>query len=93
LLWRYVGASCKPNEAQCNMQKTKFGGLVPRTGTPVVINIEYKGPEKIALKGAQVELRRFDMDVDGVLWAIWMDDNYKVQRITVAETNTEILRD
>jgi hypothetical protein len=93
LAWRYIGASCKPGDGQCNMTKTKFGGLVPHTATPVLINIEYKGPEKITLKGAQVELRRFDLDVDGSQWSMWMDDSYKVQRIFIPENNTEVLRD
>ncbi len=93
LAWRYIGASCKPGDAQCNMPKTKFGGLVPHTATPVVINIEYKGLEKVKLKGSEVELRRFDLDVDGMQWAMWMDDNYKIQRILVPEQNTEVLRD
>lgn len=93
LAWRYIGASCKPGEPQCNMPKTKFGGLVPHTATPVLINIEYKGPEKVMIKGSQVELRRFDLDVDGSQWAMWMDDSYKVQRIFIPENNTEVLRD
>ncbi len=93
LAWRYIGASCKPTDAQCTMTKTKFGGLVPHTATPVLINIEYKGPEKVMLKGAEVQLRRFDLDVDGAKWAMWLDDSYKLQRILVPENNTEVLRD
>jgi hypothetical protein len=93
LAWRYIGASCKPTDTQCSMQKTKFGGLVPHTATPVLINIEYKGPEKITVKGNEVQLRRFDLDVDGVKWALWMDENYKLIRILVPENNTEVLRD
>ena len=93
LAWRYVGASCKPGEKECKMQKTKFGGLVPHTGTSVMINIEFKGIENIAVKGTPMDLRRFDLDVDGVKWSMWMDDSYKVQRLTIAENNTEVLRD
>jgi hypothetical protein len=93
LAWRYIGASCKPNDPNCSMEKTKFGGLVPHTGTPIVINIEYKGAEKVAIKGTDVQLRRFDLDADGVLWSLWMDDNYKVQRIAIPEQHTEVLRD
>lgn len=93
LAWRYLGEACKPNGGQCNLPKTKFGGLVPHTGTPITIQIEYKGQEKIAFKGSEQELRRFDLDVDGVQWSMWMDDAYKVQRITSPENNTEVLRD
>jgi hypothetical protein len=93
LAWRYMGMSCKPNEPQCDMQKMKFGGLVPHTATPILISIEYKGQEKIPYKGADVLLRRFNLDVDGVAWSMWMDDSYKIVRLTVPENNTEVLRD
>ena len=93
LAWRYIGASCKPTDAQCSMTKTKFGGLVPHTATPVLINIEYKGVEKVNIRGNDVQLRRFDLDVDGVTWNLWMDDTYKLIRILVPDNNTEVLRD
>lgn len=93
LAWRYIGASCKQGDAQCDMPKTKFGGLVPHTATPVVINIEYKGQEKVNIKGTDMQLQRFDLDVDGAQWAMWMDSSYKIQRILVPENNTEVLRD
>ncbi len=93
LAWRFVFGSCKANEAQCNLPKTKFGGLIPHTGTPVMANIEFVGIEKVTLKGVQMDLRRFDLEEDGVKWSIWMDDSYKVQRLTIPEKNTEVLRD
>lgn len=93
LVWRYIGASCKPTDAKCDMTKTKFGGLVPHTAQSVLINIEYKGTEKVPVHGSEVELRRFNLEVDGVEWALWMDDNYKLVRIVVPENHTEVVRD
>lgn len=93
LAWRYIGASCKPGETNCNLKKTKFGGLVPHTAQPVEVSIEYKGPEKITIKGTEMQLSRFDLDVDGVQWSLWMDSDYKVQRIVVPDSHTEVLRD
>jgi hypothetical protein len=93
LAWRYISQSCKPTDTQCNMPKTKFGGLVPHTASPITISIEYKGIEKINIKGAELSLRRFDLDVDDVVWSMWMDDDYKLQRILVPSSNTEVLRD
>jgi hypothetical protein len=28
-----------------------------------------------------------------VAWSMWMDDNYKIVRLTVPDNNTEVLRD
>ncbi|HEY3926998.1 MAG TPA: hypothetical protein VGL89_01370 [Candidatus Koribacter sp.] len=92
LAWRYVGSSCKPG-TQCNLTKTKFGGLIPHTASPIEINIEYKGVEKLPVKGEPTDMTRFDLTVDGVNWMMWMDSNYKVQRILVPDSNTEVLRD
>jgi hypothetical protein len=93
LAWRYIGTSCRQGGANCNLEKTKFGGLVPHTASPILINIQYKGPEKVTIKGAEQQLRRFDLDVDGTMWTMWMDDAYKIMRIVVPTTNTEVLRD
>ena len=49
--------------------------------------------EKVPLHGNDVQLRRFNLEVDGVKWALWMDDNYKLVRIVVPENNTEVVRD
>ncbi len=57
------------------------------------MNIEYKGAEKINIKGTEQQLRRFDLDADGVIWSMWMDDSYKVLRILVPQNQTEVLRD
>lgn len=93
LAWRYIGTSCKPENGQCSMEKTKFGGLVPHTASPILINIQYKGPDKVTIKGTEQQLRRFELDIDGTIWSMWMDDAYKVVRILVPATNTEVLRD
>ena len=93
LAWRYIGTTCKLSDGSCNLTKTKFGGLVPHTATPIAVNIEYKGPEKITIRGQEQQLRRFDLDADGVIWSMWMDDSYKILRILVPQNQTEVLRD
>jgi hypothetical protein len=93
LAWRYIGQSCKPADGQCTMPKTKYGGLVPHNATPITDSIEFKGIEKVNIKGSDRQLRRFDLEQDDVIWSMWMDDDYKVIRILVPSNNTEVLRD
>lgn len=93
LAWRYIGLSCKPGDSNCTMKKTNFGALVPRTASPVLAGIEYKGQEKLSIRGAEMNLFRFDLDVDGTNWSMWMDSNYKIQRFLVAANATEVVRD
>ncbi len=96
LLWRYIAAACtQAQNNQCKMDKTQFGIFVPRQQTPTSVTLEYKGREKVQLKGAERELDRFDLAADGLAWSFWVDaaDSYKLQRIVIASENTEVVRD
>jgi hypothetical protein len=97
LLWRYIATACAtPGENnQCKMDKSQFGIFVPRQQTPVTVSLEYKGSEKVQIRGADRQLERFDMTADGLNWSLWLDsaDNYKLQRILIAAENTEVVRD
>ncbi len=93
LMWRYFGANCKPGETSCTMAKMPFGALAPHNGSSFLVNVEYKGKEKVTIRGAQVELIRVDLSSEDTEWSLWMDANYKVMRMVMAGANTEILRD
>ncbi len=96
LLWRYIASGCPPAQNnQCRLEKLQFGVFVPRQQTPVMITLEYKGREKVQVRGADRELDRFDLTSEGQNWSFWVDttDNYKLVRILVASENTEVVRD
>jgi len=98
LLWRYIASTCgqpSPGKKTCQMPKTRFGIFIPRQQTPSVITVEYKGPEKISIRGAERDLERFDLSMEGLNWSLWVDwaDSYKLQRILIAGEKTEIIRD
>ncbi len=97
LLWRYLATACgQPSQnSRCKVEKLQFGVFVPRQQTPTMVSLEYKGREKIQLRGAERELDRIDMNSDGLQWSFWVDaaDNYKLQRIVVSGEKTEIVRD
>ena len=95
LAWRYL-SGCQPQQGQpgCKLPKQQFGVLVPRQRAPIMITIEYTGREKIAYKGQQVELDRFNLTADGTDWAMWLDpDNHKLMRIVIAADKTEVVRE
>lgn len=95
LLWRYLAAGCAPSgdNRTCKLEKASFGVFVPRQQAPVTVALEYKGREKVALKGAETELDRFDLQSEDSTWSLWVDANYKLQRVVIAAENTEVLRD
>jgi hypothetical protein len=96
LAWRYLGANCSRNPAgqtECRLGKTDFGVLIPRQHVSALISMEFKGKEKVTIRGQEVELNRFNMQSDSMDWALWFDDQHRLQRVVIASDATEVLRD
>jgi len=95
LLWRYLASQCHATQDKqgCAMTRTQFGVLVPRQQNSQMVSVEYVGKEKTTIRGAQQELNRFNMQVEGVEWAFWLDEQYKVQRILIDSEKVEVVRE
>ena len=96
LAWRYLGTSCKPDasgQSECKLGKTEFGALIPRQRTSVLVSMQYAGKEKISLHGKEVELDRFNLQGEGIDWALWLDSSHMLQRIVIPADGTEVVRD
>jgi hypothetical protein len=94
LLWRYMANSCDLARRTCDMKKTQFGIFVPRREAPAIASIEYRGKEKVMMRGAEVELARFSLVIEGDEWGLWMQDSgMKLMRLQIASSNTEVVRD
>jgi hypothetical protein len=94
LVWRYLATGCvmKPNEGRM-CSPSHFGILVPHQHIPASALMELTGREKISIKGQEQELNKFKIDSDGVVWNLWVNDDYKVIKITVPSGNVEVVRD
>ncbi len=93
----YIGGACgqaAPN-TQCKLEKSQFGVFIPRQQAPSSVTLEYKGREKVDLKGAQRELEHFDLTAEGLVWSFYVDpsDSFKLVRVAVPTEKTEIVRD
>jgi hypothetical protein len=95
LLWRYLAMNCqkKPGETGCNLPKQQYGVIVPRQQVSAQITIEYAGNQKVAIKGVDHELSRFEMHMEGNDWTVWIDGAYKIQKIAIAADNAEVYRE
>ncbi|HXZ80668.1 MAG TPA: hypothetical protein VEG30_12105 [Terriglobales bacterium] len=96
LLWRYLASQCSPNaqgQKGCPMTRSQFGVLVPRQQNSQMVSVEYAGKETTTIRGAQQELNRFNMQVEGVEWVFWLDEQYKVQRILIDSEKVEVVRE
>lgn len=96
LAWRYLGAGCSqknPGQTECKLTKSEFGVLIPRQRSAVLVTLEYVGKEKVSIRGQEVELDRFNLQGDGIDWAMWLDSAHKLQRVLIASDATEVVRD
>lgn len=96
LLWRFLATACKKdnNELKCPAnQRTQFGTLNPRQRSSQPVSLELTGKDKVNLHGTEQELDKFVLHSEGGDWMLWVDGNFKVQRILISSDNTEVLRD
>jgi hypothetical protein len=94
LAWRYLAQACGGNmSAGCKMTKTQFGVIIPRQRTSAIVTLEYAGKENVVLRGASRELDRFNLTIEGDQWALYLDENLKVLRISIPSEDTEVVRD
>lgn len=94
LVWRYLTSGCvtKPNEGRL-CTPSHFGILVPHQHISASALMALTGREKITVKGHEQELNKFTIDSDGVVWNLWVSDDYKVIKMTVPSGNVEVVRD
>ncbi len=94
LAWRYLGANCRPDpNGGCKLRRAQFGALIPRQRTSLLVNMEYVGRETVNIHGKKRELSRFNLQSEGMDWALWLDENYKLIRIYIAADSIEVVRD
>jgi hypothetical protein len=95
LAWKYLASVCKNDGGRmgCSGERAQFGVLIPQQQSAASVYLTLKGKEKVSIHGAERELNRINLEVDGTEWAMWLDDSNKVVRILVASANTEVLRD
>ena len=94
LLWRYLATSCKQRETGdgCDLIRARFPVLVPRRNTSGEVFVEFKGYDDTPLNGRPQHLRHFLIQTDGPEWHLWLDEKHKLLRISVPDSNIEVLR-
>jgi hypothetical protein len=96
LAWKFLASSCKQDKGalQCPLkQHVQFGALNPHARASMSVAVEFAGREKVTIRGAERELNRLDLKTDSGSWALWLDDQFKLQRIVTGAENTEVVRD
>lgn len=96
LAWKYLATGCRQEKGQVECpsnQKTQFGTLDPHSRSSMPVTMEFSAKERVAIRGVERELSRFNLKTDTGEWSLWLDDQFKLIRIVIASENTEVLRD
>lgn len=93
LLWRYLASGCtpKPEGLSCSTAPQQFGVLIPVQHASDSVTVDFKGREKLPVKGKDVDCSVFRMRTENGEWTIYMNNEQKVVRIAAA--GVEVLRD
>jgi hypothetical protein len=95
LAWRYLASGCQSSggHTECKLLPMRYPVLIPRQRMSALVSMDYAGKESVSIRGKQLQLNRFNLSAEGIDWALWLDDNNKLQRIVIAADSTEVVRD
>jgi hypothetical protein len=96
LAWKYLSAACKQEkgQVQCPLkQRAQFGTMNPHQHSSAQLGAEFLGREKVSLKSGQQDLLKLELKNDAGTWQLWLDDQFKVMRMSVVGENTQVDRD
>jgi hypothetical protein len=96
LAWKFLGGACKQEKGlvQCPLkQRAQFGTLNPHQHSSAPLGAEFLGREKVSLKSGQQDLLKLELKNDAGTFQLWLDDQFKVMRMSVVGENTEVVRD
>jgi hypothetical protein len=108
LLWWYL-AKCRRQDNSLLCGSRKFVILVPRQHISGNATLELVGQERVMVKGSERELNKVKLetngpqsltwlndqsrDSDAAQWVLWVDDQYKIIKMTVTGSSVEVVRD
>lgn len=93
LAWKYLGGACSREKEGLRCPRAQFGTMNPRQHSSAAASMEYLGRDKITVHDAERELNKLELKSEAGSWLIWLDDQFKVLRISIPAEGTEVLRD
>lgn len=107
LLWHYL-ATCSRTGGDLACRPATFAVLIPQQHVSLDATMRLLGQEKPVVKGVEQQMMKVELDMRApqqvfwmnekpgnadMKWILWLDEQYKVVKITVPGTNIQVLRD
>ena len=96
LAWKYLASACRQQngQLQCPVgQKSSFGTLNPHARSSMLVSMEVAGQDKVKVGTSDRDLTKITLKGETGEWTIWVDNQYKVQKMAIPADNTEVMRD
>lgn len=107
LAWKFLFSVCRQGQTaetkgvapanptiECPLkQRAQFGTLNPHQHASAPVSMEYLGREKVTLHGSEQELNKVALKSEVGDWLLWLDNQFKLVRISIPAEKTEIVRD
>lgn len=93
LAWKYLGGACSKEKEGLRCPKAQFGTLNPSQHSSAPATMEYLGRDKVKIKDVERELNKLELKSDAGSWLLWLDEQFKLQMITIPAESTEVIRD
>jgi hypothetical protein len=96
LAWKYLASACRQQngQVQCPVgQKAQFGTLNPHARSSMLVSLEVTGQEKLKVGATEREVTKLMLKGETGEWTVWVDDQFKVQKMAIPADNTEVVRD
>ena len=93
LAWKYLGTACSHEKEGMRCPKAQFGTMNPRQQNSAPATLEYLGRDKVAIRGAEKELNKLELKSDTGSWILWLDEQFKVLKMSIPAEKTEVIRD
>ena len=107
LLWHYL-AACSRTANQLACKPATFPVLIPQQHISVDATLQLLGHEEVSSSSVERQLNKVQLELHSpqqvvwmndkskdseLRWVLWVDENYKIVKITVSNSNVEIVRD
>jgi hypothetical protein len=93
LAWKYLATACSHEKEGLRCPRAQFGTMNPHQHSSAPASMESLGPDKVMVHGTEQKLNKFELKSETGSWLLWLDDQFKLLRISIPGESTEVVRD
>ena len=93
LAWKYLRLGVTNRQMQAHETQTIWNIESAAAYFGIRHHVVLLGPEMVAKGDTKEKRYKMELKSDGGIWQLWLDDKFKVVRISIPSENTEVVRD